>query len=359
MSRLTYVFVHGLNGSGEYDEHYRDEPYWGNKSGDVVAEWRSWGAEAHAASVSPQGSAWDRACELYAQLAGTRTDYGKAHSAEYRHERFGRDFSGQALIPSWDDGTRLVLICHSFGGVTARLFAELLAHGSAEERAATEGEGISPLFLGGMAERIFAIATLAAPTNGTTAYDMMLDPAFDARRVRVPLRYKLLNLLVKRATTIRTDGRDRRDWADHDMMVDNAQVLNARIGMLPHAYYLSVACDATMPGADGARVPDRAVMDPLLVRTATLMGRYSGVTLGGCRIDDAWHAGDGMVNTLSARAPFGAPQKPLDRSCIERGVWNVMGDLHADHAFFQGGFMRVSDPHAFFRDLYELLQSLG
>ena len=114
MSRLTYVFVHGLNGSGEYDEHYRDEPYWGNKSGDVVAEWRSWGAEAHAASVSPQGSAWDRACELYAQLAGTRTDYGKAHSAEYRHERFGRDFSGQALIPSWDDGTRLVLIAGEY-----------------------------------------------------------------------------------------------------------------------------------------------------------------------------------------------------------------------------------------------------
>ena len=356
MGKLTYVFVHGLNGSGEYDEGYNKEPYWGAASGDVVAEWRSWGEDAFAASVSPQGSAWDRACELYAQLAGTRTDYGKAHSAEYGHERFGRDFTGQALIPAWDDTTRLALICHSFGGVTARLFAELLANGSAEERAA--GEDTSPLFLGGMAERIFAIVTLAAPTNGTTAYDMMLDPAFDVRRVRIPLRYKLLNYLVKRATTIRTDGRDRRDWADFDMMVDNALALNARIQMLPHVYYISAACDATKPAGGGARTPDLACIDPLLVHTSSLMCAYSGQTAGGCTIDDAWHANDGMVNTASARAPLGAPQKPLDRDHIERGVWNVMDDLHADHAFFQGGFMRKRDPHAFFRDLLELLRGL-
>jgi len=36
---------------------------------------------AYAASVAPNGSAWDRACELYAQLSGTRVDYGKAHTA--------------------------------------------------------------------------------------------------------------------------------------------------------------------------------------------------------------------------------------------------------------------------------------
>lgn len=39
---------------------------------------REKGYDCHAASVSPTGSAWDRACELYAQLAGKRTDYGAA-----------------------------------------------------------------------------------------------------------------------------------------------------------------------------------------------------------------------------------------------------------------------------------------
>ena len=137
MGKLTYVFCHGLNGCGEYDEQYQKKPYWGGASGDVVAEWRAQGLDAFAASVSPQGSAWDRACELYAQIAGVRTDYGRAHSEAKGHARFGRDFSGQALIPSWDEGTRLVLIAHSFGGETVRLFSELLAHGSEGERAVT------------------------------------------------------------------------------------------------------------------------------------------------------------------------------------------------------------------------------
>lgn len=358
MGRLTYVFCHGLNGRGQYDAAYEKNPYWGGASGDVVAQWRARGVDAFAASVAPQGSAWDRACELYAQIAGVRTDYGKAHSVEYGHGRIGRDFSGQRLVPSWDDATRLVLIGHSFGGATVRLFAELLANGSEEERAATAPEELSPLFAGGMAGRVFAIVTLAAPTNGTTAYDLAADPAFDAREVRVPVRFRLLDRLVKRRTRIRMDGRDPRDWASFDMTLDNAQSMNARIGTLPHVYYLSVACDATVPAEDGRREPDLAVMDPLFVRSGTNMGVYSGTTAAGCVVDDTWHPNDGLVNTLSARAPFGAPQRPLDPGEVERGVWNVMDDLHVDHSFFSGDYLRKADPHPFFDGLLELLQGL-
>ena len=113
MGKPTYVFCHGLNGWGQYDEQYDKKPYWGGSSGDVVASWRGRRLDAVAASVAPQGSAWDRACELYAQIAGVRTDYGQAHSSAFGHERFGRDFTGQPLISSWDDETRLVLIGHS------------------------------------------------------------------------------------------------------------------------------------------------------------------------------------------------------------------------------------------------------
>lgn len=358
MGHVTYVFCHGLNGWGQYDEQYEKSPYWGGASGDVAARWREQGLEAYAASVSPQGSAWDRACELYAQIAGTLTDYGAAHSKECRHARYGRDFTGRPLIRSWDDDARLVLIGHSFGGATIRLFGELLAHGSAEEREATTPETLSPLFIGGLEQRILAIVTLAAPTNGTTAYDMTRDPAFDAGGVRIPIRYRLWDWILKRHTKIRTDNRDPRDWASFDMELDNAQALNARIAMLPHVYYLSVACDATKPGKDGARVPDRALLDPLFVKTSTLMGCYSGVTTAGYVVDDEWHANDGLVNTYSARAPFGAPQKPFDRSNIERGIWNVMPDLHTDHGYFQGGFIKKRDPRSFFQDLCEILQSL-
>ena len=358
MGNVTYVFCHGLNGHGQYDAEYLKNPYWGGASGDVVAEWRERGVDAFAASVAPQGSAWDRACELYAQIAGCRTDYGAAHASEYRHDRFGRDFSCEQLIPSWDENTRLVLIGHSFGGATIRLFAELLAFGSEEERAATAPGELSSLFAGGMGGRVLAIVTLAAPTNGTTAYDLASDPAFDARKVRVPFKYKLLDLMVKQHTRIRMDGRDPRDWASFDMQLDNAQALNARIHMLPNVYYLSVACDATVPSEGGKRTPDLSLMEPLFVRSSANIGAYSGTTAGGCVVDDAWHANDGLVNTVSAHAPFGAPQRPLENGHVERGVWNLMDDLRADHGFFSGGYLRKSNPHSFFDGLLELLQSL-
>jgi len=358
MSHVTYVFCHGLNGWGQYDEQYQEKPYWGGTSGDVVARWREQGHEAYAASVAPQGSAWDRACELYAQLAGAKTDYGVAHAAAYKHDRYGRDFTGQPLIPAWNDDTRLVLIGHSFGGATIRLFGELLAHGSTEERDVTAPEDLSPLFAGGMDKRIVAIVTLAAPTNGTTAYDLARDPSFDAKRVKVPLKYKLWDRILKSHTKIKADDRDPRDWASYDMLLDHAQALNSRIAMLPHVYYLSVACDATKPGAGDTRVGNPKLMDPLFVKTGTLMGCYHGTTKAGCVVDSAWYANDGLVNTFSARAPLGAPQKPFDRSHIERGVWNVMPDLRTDHGFFQGGFIKKQNPKQFFQDLLTLLEEI-
>ena len=358
MPHLTYVFCHGLNGWGQYDEEYKKSSYWGGTSGDVVAELRAEGYDAFAASVAPQGSAWDRACELYAQIAGTRTDYGSAHSKEYRHDRYGRDFTGRALIPSWDDDTRLVLIGHSFGGATIRLFGELLANGSSRERGAVPRDELSPLFMGGMASRIFAIVTLAAPTNGTTAYDMVRDPSFDTKRVKIPLKFKILDRLVKSRTKIKMDGRDQRDWANWDMMLDHAQALNARIATLPDVYYLSVAADATNHKADGTCTPDLEALDPLFAKTSFLMGIYSGTTKAGCVVDDAWHANDGLVNTFSARAPFDAPQKALDKANIERGVWNIMPDLHVDHGYFQGGFIAKRNPHKFYHELIELISHL-
>ncbi len=358
MKQVTYVFCHGLNGSGQYDEEYAKKPYWGGSSGDVVAKLRDQGYAAFAASVAPQGSAWDRACELFAQIAGVRTDYGRSHSEEYQHARFGRDFTGEALIPSWDEDTRLVLIGHSFGGATIRLFAELLANGSEEERATTPTEELSPLFAGGMAKRLRAIVTIAAPSNGTTAYDLARDAAFDAKSVKIPLKYRFLDRIVKSRTRIRMDGRDIRDWASFDMLLDSAQALNKRISMLPDVYYLSVAADATLPSEGGVRIPDPSAAEPLFFKTSALMGRYSSTTKAGCVVDDEWHANDGLVNTVSARAPLGAPQRPLDKADVQKGVWNVMPDMHVNHSYFQGGFLNKSDPFPFFQDLMELLESL-
>ncbi len=97
-TNYPYVFVHGFFGWGQYDKGSDKLTYWGMFSGDLVKKVDNSGFTAVAASVDTVGSAWDRACELYAQLTGQRVDYGKAHSAQFGHDRYGEDFTGRALL---------------------------------------------------------------------------------------------------------------------------------------------------------------------------------------------------------------------------------------------------------------------
>ncbi len=356
MSGLEFIFVHGLSGWGSYDKAYRRLPYWGTWGGDLMTWLRDQGFACYAASVSPTGSAWDRACELYAQLAGKRTDYGKAHSRRCRHDRYGRDFTGCPLIPDWGEAIRLVLLGHSFGGATIRLFSELMAHGDPEEQrtADAQTDSLSPLFAGGMAERIHSLVTLASPMNGTTAYDLFADPAFDQDAVRVPLWSKALARMLSTRTRSQQDGRDKSDYAGFDMHLDHADELNRRIATLPHVYYFSVPCSFTEKQKDGTFRPKRG-MEPLFVTRSYQTGAYTGRTAGGITVGPAWRENDGLVNTISAMAPTGAPSKPLDRGCLVPGVWNVFPIVDCDHMWPQGGLMRRHDVRAFYLDLLSMI----
>ncbi len=356
MGKLQFVFVHGLSGWGSYDERYRRMPYWGMRGGDLMAALRGEGYDCYAASVAPTGSAWDRACELYAQIAGTRTDYGAAHSGRFRHERYGPDFSARPLIPAWERDTRLVLIGHSFGGATVRLFSHLTAYGDEEERR-TGSEGLSPLFEGGRAERIHALVALAAPMNGTTAYDLFADPSFDPAGVRTPWWSGILARMLAKGTRAERDSRDARDFADFDMRIDSALAMNRRIRTLPGTYYFSVPCGFTAPRPDGTHRPKKG-MEPLFVMRSCQIGAYTGTTGGGFRIDDSWRENDGLVNTVSAMAPSGAPSKPLDRTGIEPGIWNVFPTFDGDHMALQGGLTRRHGIRGFYEDLLAMIESL-
>ena len=72
------VFVHGLMGWGERAGINSVLPYWGMTTGSLTAYLNSSAGETYSATVGPISSAWDRACELYAQLTGTTVDYGAA-----------------------------------------------------------------------------------------------------------------------------------------------------------------------------------------------------------------------------------------------------------------------------------------
>ena len=353
--KLSFVFVHGLAGWGSYDETYQKKPYWGMRGGDLMAYLKEKGYACYAASVSPVGSAWDRACELYAQLAGTRVDYGETHSREFRHERFGRDFSDKPLIPEWNEDTRLVPIGHSFGGATIRLFAQLLSNGDPAQLISSDG--ISPLFEGGMGKRIHSIVTLASPTNGTTAYDMTTDPLFDLAKVKVPWWSKALAKMMSKSLKVVPDGRDERDYASFDMYIDHAIQLNRRIETLPWVYYFSVSCSFTIKNKDGTCRPKRG-MEAFLVMRSCLIGAYTGRTKGGIQIDDRWRKNDGLVNTVSAAYPIGAPHKKFDTDHIEPGIWNVFPVYDGDHMSLQGGYMHRHEIREFYLTMLQMIDAL-
>ncbi len=354
MSKLTYIFVHGLSGWGSYDSRYQRMPYWGMQGGDLMTFLRQQGFSCHAASVAPTGSAWDQACELYAQLAGTQVDYGKAHSEKYHHGRFGPDFSNCPLIPQWHDDTRLVLLGHSFGGATVRLFSELLAHGDEAEK---EAGADSPLFRGGMENRVHSIVTLAAPMNGTTAYDLFSDPDFDPTSVKVPWWSKGFARMMSRTLKTNQDGRSTEDWASFDMHIDNAITMNRRITTFSHVYYFSVPCSFTQRQKDGTHKP-RKGMEPLFVMRSCQIGAYTGKTAGGVELDESWRENDGLVNTVSAKVPTGAPSKQLDAANIVPGVWNIFPTVDGDHMWPQGGLMLKHDIRDFYLITLRMIDQL-
>ena len=325
-----YVYVHGLSGWGSYDFQNNIFPYWGMFGGDMIKNLNARGYKCSAASVAPSGSAWDRACELYAQLTGTRTDYGKAHSERCGHDRYGKDFSKKPLIESWSAEDKINLLGHSFGGVTVRLLAELMANGDPAELAATDPADISEFFTGGKADWIYSVTTLAAPTNGTTAYGFT-DP-------------ELL---------------EDHDCAAYDMYIDKALEINERISTQSCTYYFAVPCSATVQNDDGTWSFDESVNIEFPVRsTGERMMNLTGTTPGGYVVDESWLETDGMVNTISAGAPFNAPSKALDKDNIGPGVWNVTEPFRGDHMVFCGDLLRPYNIRPFFAEWMNMINSI-
>lgn len=361
-TNYKYVFVHGLSGWGSYDAVNNIMPYWGMMGGDLMEYLCDKGFDCYAASVAPSSSAWDRACELYAQLTGTVVDYGEAHSLECNHDRFGEDYTGRALIDSWSEEDKINLLGHSFGGATVRMFAHLMAEGSAEELAVS-GDEASDFFKGGKGDWIYSVTALAAPHNGTTAYCVSTDdvPAnednnlFDC--VKTEIQNALSNL-ISVSTADKDENKATWDSAAYDMYIDNALEMNRNITTLENTYYFSIPCSATVKNEDGTYSPVESKMESLFISSSKAMGAFKGETEGGYVMDESWWENDGLVNTISATAPFGAPSKDFDADNVEKGMWNVMPVYDGDHMSLQGGLTKVNDVKALYVQLLSMINSL-
>ncbi|MCR4788940.1 MAG: hypothetical protein K5888_10155 [Lachnospiraceae bacterium] len=355
---VKYVFVHGLAGWGSYDPVNEFFPYWGLSGGSILRYLDNHGYECYAASVDPTGSAWDRACELYAQLTGTRVDYGEAHSKEAGHERFGEDFSGRALVDDFESSD-IALISHSFGGVTVRLFTEIIKNGSEAERALTDEDDLSPFFKGGNGDNILAVVTLAAPTNGTTAYDMYEDDSFDLTVIDIPEEYEKHSGAVSKRTKAEQDGRASWDYAAYDMHIDNALALNSEITTFDDIYYFAYPCSTSITDDEGNVSPDPSITENIFMKGAIYMSNYTGVTKGGTVIDETWKPNDGLVNVISAGAPFGAHGTDYREDMqVDPGIWYVMPQIRGDHMCVQGGLTKRVNMKPFYIDLVKLIADL-
>ena len=392
------VFVHGLMGWGQRAGINAVLPYWGMTTGSLTSYLNSLGYETYSATVGPISSAWDRACELYAQLTGTTVDYGAAHAAAHDHARYGITYD-QPLFAGWGTKRAVNLVGHSFGGATTRQFLELMANGSVEEVAAAKAAGTapSPLFTGGKSSWVHSMTEIAAPHNGTTFIEsngMIMDVAtnlsetlakgFGITEIKNLYDFQLEQfgiykdpnetVLETLQRVFSTDFMSHNDNAFLDLTIDKSLEINDGIGIEPNVYYFSYAGNQTVQDPVSGNYIPSAKMWTLFYPGAINMGKYyDKYTAGGFYIDKSWRPNDGMVNTVSAFYPIHS-----DGTCLTKdgkqgwtnydgysninfqpGIWYVMPVQSFDHIQFVGGMLNGSlvKTHALYRGVMEDIYS--
>ena len=350
-SNYPYIMVHGICGWGDTDFKDNILHYWGLQTGSLPKQLSDQGFYCRQATVDPLGSAWDRACELYAQLTGTVVDYGEAHSQKNNHRRFGKSYRGKALVKNWSQENKVNFIAHSFGGATVRLLCQLMEEGSEEEMQATDSGSVSPLFEGGHSGWIHSITAIAAPHNGTSAFHLT-DTGSD---------YFTTSLLIMATKPPKKDKRLLTDSASHDLRIDSSAELNKSLKTFDHIYYFSFPCDGTIVQNDGICLPDKKAIEPIFQKCSTIMGTIEGSTDDGTILGNEWRKNDGLANTISELYPFNEPHRDFCPTEIAGGIWNVAPVYHGDHMSLLGGLTiknRVKDLYLTHLDLINRLPVL-
>ena len=378
-----FVLMHGFLSWGEDAKHnaYQGMPYWGMFNGDLLKGLREAGFTCVAPTVDAAGSNWDRVCEVYAKLTGTRVDYGKAHSEACGHARYGEDYTGKAMLEQWDSKHKINLIGHSQAGKDVVVLASLLEAGSEAERKATTDGSLSGLFTGGKGDWVHACVGASAVYNGTSLFSgkqAIRDTKNALQKQIDETKYlpRAVRTLAKNYWEVRAEMLTRvtsgdvadPDTAIYDMTPDNAVAMNKHLVTAKDVYYFSVVFeDVAYSKLDGHIMMDRTVADPIIGALTPVIGRTNTVTDGGLVLDEAWQINDGCVNTISQRAPFGAPTNDLSGPAspavakeAKKGVYNVLPTIHATHMWIIGDFVRPQmDGPTYLMHIMEMVNAIG
>ena len=363
-SNHPYVFVHGMMGWGEDKKFYKGLPYWGMVTGNYPRRMREKGYEVYTPSVSPLGSAWDRACELYANLTGTTVDYGVAHSKEKGHNRFGETFP-EAMLPDWTPERSIHLLGHSFGGPTMRMFVELLRNGSPEERAATPAGQLSPLFEGGHGDLVKSITSISGPFDGITFPHALPRLVDGGLTYGIPMVASIIgNVGSGRVydfqmsqwgiTAVKEGVRFARDMLNMkairhfakakdnvfaDIHIPQAAELNKKLSVPAEQYLFAVTGNGTKKGKNGNWVK-APIMIFAFAPFAYSLGKFPDQTIAGVKITEGWRQNDGIVPVESGRHPTTEPWcewEDVKNQPIQKGIWHALPTVPGDHGTVIGG----------------------
>ncbi len=369
------VFVHGMFGWGDNEGLNKKAPYWGGTTGSLTQYLSGEGVECYAASVGPMSSAWDQACELYAQLKGTKVDYGEHHSRVYGHKRYGRAYK-KPLFENWGRDKKVHLIGHSFGGHAIRLLTHLLEYGAPDEIAENQKD-ISPLFMGGQKDLVCTITAICSPLNGTDAYETIerfklmgltkfLTLSYTVPISRTRLHGRLIDFHLEQMGVNKTEDITEqkkfmqamkdlyrcKESIDYDMSEKGTQELNGFIKTVPSVYYFSYPFNMVEKNKKGRSVPENTKF-PLLWFTSKLMLANDKKT------NKESIGNDGLVNVSSAMYPKNEIGKPFAADDqIVPGVWNVMPVRKGDHGTPIGLFADKDETHKFYNDIISLLSEV-
>jgi triacylglycerol lipase len=350
MRAKDIVFVHGLFGWGPRE--LGGLPYWG----DALAQFAP-AFSTHEAKCGAVSSFHDRACELFAQIAGTRVDYGDAHSREADHARFSRNYNDMGFLPGWSKDKPVILVGHSAGAQTCLQLQQLLAEDFWNR--------------GTSADWVEAIVCVAGVLNGSTlGYKFGCDkktgkltgiPSFligEALGLLSALSSPAANFLdlyldqwagdpaQPRADMMKRFDRsaflEGKDNLAYDLSLQGCRDANKKFRTNESSYYLSIVTRATheasllnLPLIRKKQRPDGSIL--LLLRD-TARYQASEVEFASPPIEgwgagdlaiEKWRENDGAVSCISQRYPFTANPQPVGRDGLfapaggglDRGKW--------------------------------------
>lgn len=161
-TKWPVVLIHGVLGYGKTRPLWNLwAPYWPEAALDNL------NANYMMVDIGALSSDHDRACEAFYQLYGGQVDYGKVHSHEAGHNRFGETFE-DPMHPTWSASNPVHLVGHSFGGTTALELYQLLC---------------SDFFgVGSDSRWVVSLVSIAGPLSGSTVthlfglHDLHMEP---------------------------------------------------------------------------------------------------------------------------------------------------------------------------------------